>query len=103
MYRLILESLLGLEREGERLRLVPCLPPAWREFILRYRHGSSWYEITVRQSDEGVLGSGATCLTLDGVEQRDGWIRLVDDGLEHRAIVHVPHVRQRTDRLPAPA
>jgi cellobiose phosphorylase len=103
MYRLVVESLLGLEREGDRLRLLPCLPPEWREFVLRYRHGDAMYEILVRQAQEGEPASGATCVTLDGVEQRDGWIVLVDDGVLHRAIVHVPSVRQRTDPPPVTA
>ena len=102
MYRFVIESLLGLEREGDRLRFAPCLPAQWREFALRYRHGRSCYEITVRQTaNPGEPASGAACVTLDGVEQRDGWIVLVDDGLEHRAIVHVAHVPQRVDGLPA--
>ena len=104
MYRLILESLLGLDREGDRLRFAPCLPAHWHEFVMRYRHGSSCYEITVRQAaNDREPASGANCVTLDGMEQRDGWIRLVDDGREHRAIVHVSHVRHRTDGLPAVA
>jgi cellobiose phosphorylase len=104
MYRLLVESLLGLEREGERLRVSPCLPPQWREFVVRYRHGGSTYEITVRQAlNDGEPASGAACVTLDGVEQCDGWIPLVDDGLEHRAIVHQSNVRQRTDLPQVPA
>jgi len=102
MYRLVVESLLGLEREGERLRVSPCLPPHWRELVVRYRHGGSMYEVTIRRALHGnEPASGACCVTLDGVEQCDGWIPLVDDGLEHRAVVHHANVRQRTD-LPGP-
>src|ERR1041384_5720620 len=32
MYRLALESLLGLSREGARLRVAPCLPAGWPGF-----------------------------------------------------------------------
>ena len=38
MYRLALESLLGLRLEGDKLRLAPCLPASWPGFKLRYRY-----------------------------------------------------------------
>ena len=34
MYRLIVESLLGLKLEGDRLHVTPCLPAEWSEFKL---------------------------------------------------------------------
>jgi cyclic beta-1,2-glucan synthetase len=40
MYRLIVESLLGVERKGERLALAPQLPPDWEGFRLHYRYGA---------------------------------------------------------------
>jgi cellobiose phosphorylase len=81
MYRLILESLLGVRREGERLHIEPCLAPERTGFRLRYRHGRSMYRIEVVRGT--ALGS-PTRLAVDGVEQPDGkTIRLVDDGREH--------------------
>ena len=41
MYRLIVESLLGLRLEGDKLRLAPCLPASWPGFKLRYRYGDT--------------------------------------------------------------
>jgi cellobiose phosphorylase len=38
MYRLVVESLLGLRLEAERLRFAPCLPSHWNGFTLRYRY-----------------------------------------------------------------
>ena len=49
MYRLIVESLLGLRLDVDRLHFAPCLPPEWKEFKLHYRHGEAIYHITVRQ------------------------------------------------------
>src|SRR5947199_10224873 len=49
MYRLIVESLLGLTLHVDRLYLAPCLPPDWKEFALRYRHGKTYYDIVVRR------------------------------------------------------
>jgi cyclic beta-1,2-glucan synthetase len=50
MYRLIVESLLGLKLEGNRLRFVPCLPRDWKTFKVHYRFRETLYHITVRQS-----------------------------------------------------
>ncbi len=47
MYRLVVESLLGLNLEADRLRLAPCLPPEWNEFSLRYRYRETQYHIVV--------------------------------------------------------
>lgn len=83
MYRLLTESLLGLRRNGDRLRLKPCVPADWPEYRLQYRHGASLYTILVRQ--QGVKSS---TLTLDGVEQPEFEFALVDDGSVHQVEVH---------------
>ncbi len=49
MYRLMVESLLGLRLDVDRLHFAPCLPPEWKEFKLHYRHGEATYHVTVRQ------------------------------------------------------
>nr|WP_165930910.1 glucoamylase family protein [Paralcaligenes ureilyticus] len=51
MYRLILESLLGLRVEVDQLSFVPCLPPGWNTFTLHYRYRSTMYHITVVQEE----------------------------------------------------
>ena len=76
MYRLIVESLLGVERCGERLALAPQLPPDWEGFRLHYRYGATPYVIDVRRGD-------ATLLHVDGVAQAEAAIALVDDGRPH--------------------
>nr|WP_233175729.1 glycoside hydrolase family 94 protein [Dyella sp. ASV24] len=78
MYRLILESLLGLRIEGERLRIVPLLPGDWQSFMLDYRHGETDYHIVVLRASDAD-GS----LSLDGTVQTDQSILLIDDGLDH--------------------
>ena len=79
MYRLMVESLLGLQREGDRLRLAPCIPRDWPEYSLRYRYRDTVYRIRVRQRDAG----GESRLTLDGAEQAGMAIPLQDDRTEH--------------------
>ena len=38
MYRLIVESLLGLRLEVDTLHITPCLPASWKGFTLHYRY-----------------------------------------------------------------
>ncbi|MES2318874.1 MAG: hypothetical protein V4631_15445 [Pseudomonadota bacterium] len=77
MYRFCLESLLGLQVEGDQLGLRPCVPAGWDGYALRYRYRSAHYLITV------ALGSGAPVLTLDGQRQSGMTLTMLDDGLEH--------------------
>jgi len=85
MYRLIVESLLGLRLEVDRLSFTPCLPPGWQSFSLRYRYRETPYAITVRQTGKGAW----VRVVLDGVEQDEGSIRLVDDRQPHEAEVEI--------------
>ena len=86
MYQLIVESLLGLSREGDTLRVVPCLRADWEAFKIRYRYGETLYHITMRQIR---AGHGATGVTVDGLEQRVNAIPLVDDRVEHLVEVRI--------------
>ena len=80
MYRFIVESLLGLRLEVDKLHIVPCLNADWPEFKIHYRYRETLYHITVKQTDAGTSKSG---LTVDGVEQHDNVITLLDDRQEH--------------------
>jgi len=80
MYRLIVESLLGLKLEVDSLRFAPCLPADWKGFKVYYRYRETFYEIDVRQQ-HGV--ESRTIVTVDGIEQQDEAIPLVDDRRNH--------------------
>jgi cellobiose phosphorylase len=82
MYRLIIETLLGLTREGARLRIAPRLPRAWPGVEISYRHGAATYAISVQR--EATRPSGT--ILLDGQVQPDNSIALVEAG-EHRVEV----------------
>ena len=86
MYRLIVESLLGLRLEVDKLHVAPCLPADWKGFTLHYRYRETVYHITVLQTR---AGNGDTSVTVDGVEQHDDAISLVDDRQEHSVEMHV--------------
>ncbi len=86
MYRLIVESLLGLRLEAGRLRFTPVLPAEWEGFSLNYRYLDTQYRIDLRQSDAGTVST----VWLDGVVQADGCIPLADDGVEHSVELNHP-------------
>jgi len=81
MYRLIIESLIGLQRDGDALVFAPRLPQAWPSMTAQYRFGPTVYEITMRRGE----GDGAQALrvTLDDVEQAEPRIALNKDGGTH--------------------
>jgi cellobiose phosphorylase len=85
MYRLILESLLGFRLDVDKLRFSPCLPPEWDSFKVHYRFRETVYHITVIQFSEG----SASSVIIDGVEQQDMAISLVDDHMEHNVEVQI--------------
>ena len=87
MYRLIMESLLGLNRTANKLSFTPLLPTDWQGFTLHYRYRKTVYHIAIlrRQKDD----TGAV-LTVDGVPQRDTTLGLVDDRQEHIVEMRVP-------------
>jgi cyclic beta-1,2-glucan synthetase len=89
MYRLIVESLLGLRLEVDKLRVVPCLPANWKGFTVHYRYRETLYHITVLQVS---AGNGEMRVTVDGVAQPDKAIRLVNDRQEHSVEVTVQAV-----------
>ncbi len=89
MYRLFVESLLGLTREADQLRFRPCMPADWSGFTMRYVHGESTYEIAVVQVDDGAAEQGPARVTLDGVLQAAATITLVDDRATHQVVVVV--------------
>ena len=80
LYRLGVEQLLGLRREGDTLTLTPCLPAAWPGYEATYRVGATTYAIRVGRGD----GAG---ITLDGAVLPDGRIPLDGAGGTHEVRV----------------
>ena len=96
LYRLMVESLLGLRRDGARLFIEPCLPDDWPGYTLQYRFGETVYRIDVTQHSGSEAGERNRTV-LDGIDVGEQGIALTDDGQAHTATV-------TTMRLPqAPA
>jgi len=87
MYRLIMESLLGLSLEADMLRLKPCLPMVWEGYTMNFRYRETVYNIAIVQVP---AGNGEMRLSVDGIEQPDTVIHLIDDRKEHKAEMKIP-------------
>ncbi len=79
LYRLMLETLLGVSLEQHKLHFKPCLPADWSGFSLKYRYGETIYHITLSRAG-GVDEEG---VTIDGVRQQGSVIDLADDHTAH--------------------
>ena len=84
LYRLIIESLLGLSREANQLRLAPMLPAEWSTFKLHYRFGASSYAITVEKAHGQAPG-----LSVDGVAVAGDTVALRDEKRVYQVLLRV--------------
>ena len=83
MYRLLIETLLGVDLENNHLRLNPCVPANWSTFTIHYRFRETVYHITVNQH-AGEPASWSHLL-VDGNAMPEKTIPLMDDRREHYA------------------
>jgi cyclic beta-1,2-glucan synthetase len=84
-YRLILESLLGLHLEVDRLRFVPCLPAAWKSCQVHYRFRETMHHIVLLNA--GGSWAGPPTVLLDGKQQSGGFLPLQTDRHDHQVEV----------------
>jgi cellobiose phosphorylase len=83
MYRVLLETLLGVSREGDHLRLAPRMPQAWTTYKVHYRYQQTVYHVTITRLAAG--SAEAPGLTLDGRALEGDRVPLADDRAEHAA------------------
>ena len=81
MYRLLIETLLGVNLEGDQLRLTPRMPKSWTSYKIHYRFRQTVYHITITRLDADT--EEANQLLLDGKELAAKTVPLVDDRQEH--------------------
>jgi cellobiose phosphorylase len=81
MYRLLVETLLGVHREGDLLRLAPRMQAKWSTYKIHYRYRQTVYHITISRLAAGAAGE--TALLLDGENIEGTGVPLRDDGKEH--------------------
>ena len=81
MYRLLVETLLGINLEGDHLRLSPRLPQAWPGCTIHYRYRQAIYHISITRLAAG--STDAPALTLDGQLLDGNLLPLRDDRSDH--------------------
>ncbi len=77
LYTACVERILGLEKQGDRVRLRPTVPDAWEDVVITLRHGSATYRLCAQK------GAAPVC---DHRPLPDGWLTLTDDGSSHEAV-----------------
>ena len=87
LYRVAIETILGLQLRGDTLRFAPCIPWSWAKFELRYRHRSSTYRIRVDNS--AGTGGGVQSIELDGHRLPNDVLPLRDDAKPHDVVVRL--------------
>ena len=104
LYRLIVESLLGISLEGERLHFTGAAGRL-KSFTVHYRYRDTPYHITVRAADNGEAS-----LAMDGVEMEGqrfhswttGGTSRGGQGSSRKSECDRPTVTATVPRLPAP-
>jgi len=91
MYRLIVEQITGLNREGDRLIIDPCFPITWNNFGVRYRFKDTVY--TIRYVN--LPGNeNKVSISVDGILQQQNWLQLTDDHTDHQVDVQISYITQ---------
>jgi cyclic beta-1,2-glucan synthetase len=81
MYRVALESILGLQIHGDYFALVPCIPAAWGGFEITLRRGQT--EIRIHVLNPNHAESGIRNVTADGTSVSPERIPMFGDGRHH--------------------
>ena len=66
---------------GPKGKRVVAIAPDWPGFMLRYRHGNTWYEVEVANPQH--VSRGVESVELDGQPVPEKEIPLYDDGIAH--------------------
>ena len=81
MYQLLVEKLLGLKLDVDRLTVAPLFPADWSEYKIHYRYRQTLYHVHVVKTP--ATPPGLRRLLVDDAEQADLYVHLVDDGRDH--------------------
>jgi cyclic beta-1,2-glucan synthetase len=82
LYRLGLESILGLTRHGATFTVDPCIPASWPGYSMEWRVDQTLYEISVENPQQQCRGVASA--TLDGSEVDPMAIPLTGDAGRHQ-------------------
>ncbi|MGD0542305.1 MAG: hypothetical protein ABSB33_12390, partial [Tepidisphaeraceae bacterium] len=68
------------------LRFAPCLPADWQSFKINYRYRETFYRINFANSGSGRI---VKRVALDGVDQPQKTLPLIDDRKQHVVEVEI--------------
>ena len=74
MYIAGIKYILGLNIVKDFLRITPCIPKEWKEYSIKYRYGSSIYNITVK--NKNGKNTGVEKFIVNGEEIPDKQVKL---------------------------
>jgi cyclic beta-1,2-glucan synthetase len=102
MYRLVIESLLGLrlrvDAGGAFLDIAPCVPEHWTSYAVDYRFRKTSYRIEIGVSDDAA---SVPSVELDGQLRPGNVLRLVDDGGTHTVRMRIARPHAGGSAVPA--
>ncbi len=101
MYQAALRALLGIQRRGNRLRVQPCIPRVWPEFVVTWVIRGTTYRFVVVNPEHRSRGVASATLDGEPVDARS--IPIVEDGGTHEVVVVVGAEQQGPPPLALPS
>jgi cyclic beta-1,2-glucan synthetase len=98
MYRIAIEHILGVRREGHRLLIEPCIPSEWAAFQITYRCESG--ELRIQVENPSRVSTGVRHIELDGRMLPGSWIPLDQGQRVQQVRVTMGGVSNVVSRLP---
>ena len=80
MYIAGIKSILGMNKEAEKIFIEPCVPENWQSYRIDYKYKSTYYQISIFNPFGKYKGKAK--LTLDGYYIGE-YLHLKDDGQTH--------------------
>jgi len=87
MYRIGIEHILGIKKQGNYLIIEPCIPQKLSEYSVRYLYGDSVYNILIK--NQGHQNTVVKQIKIDEKTFETNKIELIDDGRTHRVEVYM--------------
>ncbi|HTC00199.1 MAG TPA: protein ndvB, partial [Ferruginibacter sp.] len=82
MYQMIIESFIGLKREGNTLQFTPCIPSEWESVKIEYNYLETVYHIELVQTKNS--DTKTVKIAINGIEQNSNILKLINDSEAHQ-------------------
>jgi cyclic beta-1,2-glucan synthetase len=80
-YRAGVEAILGVTREGAKLRVKPCIPQDWNVCEIKWSFGKTVYQITLTRNQDVSV---AALAEVEMISPQEFLIAIVEDGKTHK-------------------